>query len=187
LERKAQAEAEHKAKEEMEHRVRAEVMKKLEEEKRTREQAEHKAKEEAERRMREELQKSLTPKEPPSLKAAPSPVGSSPRNETAADGKPDEFATIAVADIYTRTGLHDEALKIYKRIVQMEPENLEARKKLKETEDLIKSKSSKSSPSPFPSPEYPPQNVEAPPPHNPSPSAEKDSGGKKKSNRVGYV
>ncbi len=103
----------------------------------------------------------------------------------------DEFMTLAVADIYVRQGLLEEAVKIYHRIVQNEPDNLEAKKKLSDAENLIKAKGAKgaaesapASPSAGPTA---PKPVETPPPTAHPSEPEKDSGGKRKSNRVGYV
>ncbi|HVM31824.1 MAG TPA: tetratricopeptide repeat protein, partial [bacterium] len=85
--------------------------------------------------------------------------------------------TVAVAEIYTRQGLYEEAQKIYQRIIHAEPDNFEAKKKLADVENLIKTKGGKAPAPPAP----------AAPAAEKSPEGEKDSGGKKKSNRVGYV
>ncbi len=102
--------------------------------------------------------------------------------------------TLAVADIYVRQGLLEEAAKIYHRIVQNEPDNLEAKKKLSDVENLIKSKGAKapSESAPAAAPPAPSGSTgskttepSSAPAHPTEP--EKDSGGKRKSNRVGYV
>jgi tetratricopeptide (TPR) repeat protein len=216
MERIAREEAERRAREEMEKRVKAEMEKKIREEtehkvrveteqrareeaeRKTREEAERKAKEEAERKQREEKERLAkealaqpSPKKEAvadlkSLKLEPTSKGDSVLEE----GK-DDFMTIAVAEIYTKQGLHEEAAKIYRRILRNEPDNVEARKKLSEAEHHLglagsgkpaeaKSPASSapvSAPTPAPSPKK----------ESEPPDSEKDSGGKKKSNRVGYL
>jgi len=185
-ERKFKEEAERKFREEIEKKVREETDQKIrqEAEKKAREEAEQKVREEAERKTKEETAKTLTKKESvtelKSLKLEPTSKGDSVLEE----GK-DDFMTIAVADIYTRQGLHEEAAKIYRRILQNEPDNLEARKKLLDVEKLL-GPSSAPTPAPAKPAELPPP-VAAPKTETEHPSGEKDSGGKKKSNRVGYV
>jgi hypothetical protein len=102
----------------------------------------------------------------------------------------DEFMTIAVADIYVRQGLLEEAAKIYRRITVAEPDNLEAKKKLGDVEGMIKAKggaagAEKPAAPTNTAPAKPAETPAAPAAH--PPDGEKDSGGKKKSNRVGYV
>ncbi len=177
-EKKAQEEAERKLREEVERKAQEEVEKKL------RDELERKAREERDRQAREEAAKHAPKKDMgpdlKSLKLEPSSKGDS----VLEDGK-DDFMTIAVADIYTRQGLREEAAKIYRRILENEPDNLEARKKLSEVESLLIPKESSEPPAPppvsHPAPLEDRKEDSAPPP------GEKDSGSKKKSNRVGYV
>jgi len=203
--RKARDEAERRQKEELDRRVKEEVMKKMKEEterlareealRRAREEAEAKLREETERKSREAAEAKHREEKERSQAKPVAPVNEirTSRNElpskgdTALEGDRDEFVTIAVADIYTRQGLYEEASKIYRRITQMEPDNLEARKKLTDLEALMKSKGEK---------EVPAEKTQAPPPPAPEthakdsphpPPPEKDSGGKKRPNRVGYV
>ncbi len=185
MEKRARQEAEHKAKEEVEHRAKVEAEKHHheEEERKAKEAALQKSKEEAERKVREEMERKAkeTAKKPAaSAEFATSRTPPPSKGDSVEEGR-DEFMTIAVADIYVRQGLHEEALKIYRKIVQLEPDNLEARKKLTDMENLIKSKGGKIAPETS----APPPPAKTPP--SAPPSDEKDSGGKKKSNRVGYV
>ncbi len=186
-ERKAKEEGLAKAQQEAENKIKEEALKKA------REEAERKIKEEALTKAREEVEKKA--REEKALKTARAPVNEIKTSRTeppskgdaAIEADKDEFVTIAVADIYTRQGLYEEAGKIYRRMIQMEPDNLEARKKLTDLENLMKSKGAKT-PSPEPPPSAPAKASEPPPSvPAPSPGPEKDSGGKKKSSRVGYV
>ncbi len=191
LERRAREEAELKAREEMERLTKADAERRQKEEleRKSREESLRKAQEEAQRRMREETERKAREE-----KAAVSPATSRTpppsKGDSLEEGR-DEFTTIAVAEIYVRQGLLEEAAKIYRRITQSEPDNLEARKKLGDVEALIKSKGGSpaagSGPAkpPEPSAGAAPSPGPAPAPRPPGP--EKDSGGKKKSNRVGYV
>ena len=47
------------------------------------------------------------------------------------------FMSIAVADIYTRQGLHLEAAKVYRNILKLEPDNEEVKKRLKDVEEKM--------------------------------------------------
>jgi tetratricopeptide (TPR) repeat protein len=188
LERKAREEAERKLREEMERKNREEAEKKVREEveRKAREEAEQRAREERDRQSREEaaklaLKRDLGP-DLKSLKLEPS----SNKGDSVLDEGKDDFMTIAVADIYTRQGLHEEAAKIYRRILENEPDNIEARKKLSEVERLLGPKVAAEPALPPPSSSPTPlaehkEGSGSPPP------GEKDSGGKRKSNRVGYV
>ncbi|NTV52177.1 MAG: tetratricopeptide repeat protein [Candidatus Firestonebacteria bacterium] len=49
----------------------------------------------------------------------------------------DEFMTVTVAEIYTKQGLLNEALKIYQKILEIEPGNLEAQMKKQELENTM--------------------------------------------------
>jgi tetratricopeptide (TPR) repeat protein len=201
LEKKAREEAEKRAAEEMDRMAREAVSKKNKEEvekkvkeeleKRAQEEAAKKTKEEVDRKVKEELMKRAQEEKEKNSKKAPVPASEIKTSRTEPPSKGDQaleedkdgFMTIAVADIYTRQGLYDEASKIYNRILQMEPDNLEAKKKLSDLENLRKPKGGPPSHPPDPPPAGP--GPSSPPPHPSSP--EKDSGGKKKPNRVGYV
>jgi tetratricopeptide (TPR) repeat protein len=49
----------------------------------------------------------------------------------------DEFMTVTVAEIYTKQGLLNEALKIYQKILEIEPGNQEAQLKKRELENTM--------------------------------------------------
>jgi tetratricopeptide (TPR) repeat protein len=49
----------------------------------------------------------------------------------------DEFMTVTVAEIYTKQGLLTEALKIYQKILEIEPGNQEAQLKKRELENTM--------------------------------------------------
>lgn len=202
LEKKAREEAEKKAKEEMERLAKEGMLKKAKEEaertvkaemeqrakaeaeKKMKEDALHNAREEAERRVQDEREKAQKKSQAASNDFKTSKMEPHSKGDSIEENR-DEFMTIAVADIYTRQGLYEEAAKIYRRIVQLEPDNLEARKKLTDLESLMKSKAGKPAAEPpsAPASTTPPPPAKQPPPSDP----EKDSGGKKKTNRVGYV
>ena len=186
--KRAREEAERRQKEEVDRRVKEEVSKKMKEEtdRMAREESLKHAREEAERKIREEKDR-VHAKPAEAVNEIRTSRNELPtKGDASLEGDRDEFVTIAVADIYTRQGLYEEASKIYRRITQMEPDNLEARKKLTDLEALMKSKGEKSAPVEQAPP--PPASETHPPhqhPHPPPP--EKDSGGKKRPNRVGYV
>jgi tetratricopeptide (TPR) repeat protein len=186
MERKIREETEQKVREETENKIRLETELKLKEEMQRRLEEEKRVKEETEKRAMEAMAK-LTPKEPAYSKL--SNLDSHAKTDSALEDTRDEFMTIAVADIYTRQGLYEEARKIFQRIVQLEPDNFEAKKKLEDVENIMKLKVSKGlehapaaplpvAPAPLPAATFPAPSTIDP---------EKDSGGKKKSNRVGYV
>jgi tetratricopeptide (TPR) repeat protein len=182
MEKKNRAEAEQRAKDEAVRMAKEEADRKLREEseRKVREESERRSREEAERRLQEEKRRTFPPPDTATSRTPPPSKGDSVLEE----GR-DDFMTIAVADIYVRQGLHEEAAKIYRRILQLEPDNLEARKKLADLEALVRSKGGESSTGePPPPPPAPPS-----PPSHPPPSSgpDKDSGGKNKKNRVGYV
>ncbi|HEY5038123.1 MAG TPA: tetratricopeptide repeat protein, partial [bacterium] len=200
LEKKAREEAEKKADEEIERLAKEGVLKKAREEaeRKVREETEKKAKTELEKRVWEEMSKKekeeserKTQEEKAHKKQTTGPselttskTGLPSKGESVGDEGRDEFMTIAVADIYTRRGLYEEASKIYRYILKIEPDNLEARKKLSDLESLMKFKGSGASPPPEP----PPASAQpSPGPSRPPKGPEKDSDGKKKSSRVGYV
>lgn len=56
------------------------------------------------------------------------------RGDQVAGDQHDEFMTVTVAEIYTKQGLLNEALKIYQKILEIEPGNLEAQTKKQELE-----------------------------------------------------
>ncbi len=192
IERRLKEDGLKKAKEEVDRKVREEL------EKKSKEEMEQKFRDEAERRTREEIAKRT---QEDKHKAALVGDFSTSRTPPPSKGdvleeNHDEFMTIAVADIYVRQGLSEEAAKIYRRILQNEPDNLEAKRKLRDVENLIKSKGGKTEPESVPA--VPPPSTSASSIAGAKPSAlpattanpgepEKDSGGKKKSNRVGYV
>lgn len=171
-ERKAKEEAERKAKEEAERKAKEEALKKqLEEaEAKAREAARLKAQREAELREKDEklLKKHETLEKKQSVSAGDS---------TAAK---DEFMTVAVADIYARQGLHEEALRIYRKILEIEPDNFEAKKKLADLEKLLKigaGAEEKKAPAPPPPPAAGP----------PDAKGEKETDKKKKPGKVSYL
>ncbi len=196
-ERKVREEAERRAREEMDKRAHEEAVRKVKEEaeRKVRDEEQRKIREEAEARRKEREEKERKNREESEKNSKKNaPIGNikvfreeptSKSDSLVEDGK-DEFMTIAVADIYARQGLLEEAIKIYKRILQMEPDNLEASKKLKDVESRFKSITpvvsapieaapALKNPAPIP--------VES----QTDPPREKNSDGKKKSNRVGYV
>ncbi len=191
-ERKVREEAERKAREEAEKKVREETEKKAREaaEKKSREEAEKKAREEAEKKAREEAEKKAREEAEKKAKEAAAKAKPaaphSPKPGAPPEDAKDEFMTIAVADIYVRQGLHDEARKIYEKILLMEPDNFEARKKLTDLDNHLKPKSAASE-QPPPAPSAPsgkpsPSAPTAPP----APSHDKETS-KKRSGKVGYV
>ena len=198
MERMVRAEAERRQKDEMEKRLKDEAAKKVQEEieRKAREEAERKVREEMERKAREEAEKKVRAEMEKSAAASATATSRTPppsKGDALEDNR-DEFMTIAVADIYVRQGLLEEAAKIYRRITQAEPDNLEARKKLADAEAKIKAKggSAPEKQAPPSSTASKPAEPHAAPPAVPPqaahpPDGEKDSGGKKKSNRVGYV
>lgn len=56
------------------------------------------------------------------------------RGDEIAGDDQDEFMTVTVAEIYTKQGLLNEALKIYQKILEIEPGNMEAQVKKQELE-----------------------------------------------------
>jgi tetratricopeptide (TPR) repeat protein len=60
-------------------------------------------------------------------------IGNTRGDEIAGDNQ-DEFMTVTVAEIYTKQGLLNEALKIYQKILEIEPGNMEAQVKKQELE-----------------------------------------------------
>ncbi len=80
-----------------------------------------------------------SPAEPPPAKTAAKQdellqtIGNAPGDEVAGDNQ-DEFMTVTVAEIYTKQGLLSEALKIYQKILEIEPGNMEAQVKKQQLE-----------------------------------------------------
>lgn len=64
------------------------------------------------------------------------PAGSQQEDAIAGDHQ-DEFMTVTVAEIYTKQGLLNEALKIYQKILEIEPGNLEAQVKKQELQTTM--------------------------------------------------
>ncbi|MBN1595274.1 tetratricopeptide repeat protein [candidate division FCPU426 bacterium] len=60
-------------------------------------------------------------------------IGNARGDEIAGENQ-DEFMTVTVAEIYTKQGLLNEALKIYQKILEIEPGNMEAQVKKQELE-----------------------------------------------------
>jgi tetratricopeptide (TPR) repeat protein len=209
LEKKVREEAERKAKEEAEHKAKEAA------ETKAKEAAERKAKEEAERKLREELdrkskeaaekarrEEELRNQQKEPIRMASGVPDATQSARLGGDDSRDEFMTIAVADIYVRQGLYDEAHKIYDRIVDMEPDNYEAKKKLSDLENVMRAKgmlgtakASAAPPAPAPSPAPPTAAAppvaqppaKAPEAPEPAPSHEKEPVAKKKPGKVGYV
>ena len=204
--KKSKEESERKLREEMETKVRAEMEKKVREDferkahedadRKAREEAERRAHEEADRKAREEAERkaretSVPKSTAPAYAAQKSAqVTASSKGESVGYDSKDDFMTIAVADIYVRQGLFEEAFKIYNRIVEMEPDNFEARKKLTDLENLIKAKGVQKNQPPsqaLPAAPHAPHEPSAPhPPQDPA-AGDKDSVAKKKPGKVGYV
>ena len=55
------------------------------------------------------------------------------------DGQPDELATMTLAGIYAAQGYYNKALKIYKEIIEEEPDNKEASEMIGKIESMIES------------------------------------------------
>lgn len=64
-------------------------------------------------------------------------IGNDKEDEIDGDNQ-DEFMTVTVAEIYTKQGLLNEALKIYQKILEIEPGNQEAKLKKEELEKKMK-------------------------------------------------
>jgi tetratricopeptide (TPR) repeat protein len=213
VERLLRDELEKKVKEEAEQRLREELNRKLKEEaeRKIREDAERRAREDAEKRLREEMESQRRDEaekakreqdrrnqvvETPRMGSGVPDTTQSARLASTDDSR-DEFMTIAVADIYVRQGLYDEAQKIYGRIINSEPDNYEAKKKLSDLESMMKAKGLQSLNAASPAPE-PLNAVKSETPSVPvvpepvvEPEAvshtEKEPVAKKKHGKVGYV
>ncbi len=175
-EKKIREEAEKKIREEVEKKVHEEAEKKVlaEAEKRAHEEMESKIREEVEKKVREEMTKRLQA----SL--------STPEIEKKQGvGGLDDMVAIAEADLLNSQGNHDEAAKMYRKILETHPNHQEVLKKLSAIEEVLKLKTASM-------PKAPPvlKVVESPTgsktPNQPS-DPEKDSNIKKKSNKIGYV
>lgn len=131
-------------------------------------------------------------------------VGNARGDEIAGDHQ-DEFMTVTVAEIYTKQGLLNEALKIYQKIIEIEPGNMEAQVKKQELEKRLveqekirqktqeaqaaKPAAKEQAPKAAPAVETPPKTPPAP---EPGPAKKPDDGdeppaGKSKRGRVSYV
>ncbi len=87
-------------------------------------------------RMEKEKQSKSSPPAPAPVSAAPSPQGGAPI-PSSGGGTPQEtledpFVRQTLADIYAKQGLYVEALKIYERILNEEPNNEDVREKLRD-------------------------------------------------------
>jgi tetratricopeptide (TPR) repeat protein len=165
---KALKELEVKAKQEADKKIRSEL------EKKAREEADKRADEEIKRMAAEKELKSHEPPAPIKIAALPTIGGL------------DEMVETAQADLLNNEGLHEEAAKAYRTILEKHPHNEEVRKKLTAVEEILKPKEV------APPPKAPPllKVVESPAPVSiPEPvvNSEKDSNIKKKSNKIGYV
>jgi tetratricopeptide (TPR) repeat protein len=112
-----------------------------EDEQRLQREARERAQKEAQLRAQRSM---VTP--PESAQAtAPKPVAAvndfmqnmGPKEDEIAGDHQDEFMTVTVAEIYTKQGLLNEALKIYQKILEIEPGNMEAQMKKQELESTM--------------------------------------------------
>jgi tetratricopeptide (TPR) repeat protein len=130
-------------------------------------------------------------------------VGNARGDEIAGDHQ-DEFMTVTVAEIYTKQGLLTEALKIYQKILEIEPGNMEAQVKKQQLEkkvaeqEKIRQQTQEAQVAPKPSAKDPgPKEApaaEAPPKPQPKPTPAKEENGgdeppagRGKRGRVSYV
>ena len=216
-ERLLQEELGKRAKEEAERRLREELSQKMKEEaerkhrkeseRMEREEAERKHLEEIELKKREETEKAKREQElrnradeTPRMGSGVPDAAKSARLAPSDDSR-DEFMTIAVADIYVRQGLYDEAQRIYGRIIDTEPDNYEAKKKLSDLESMMRAKgvqphaAAPATPAPVSAPSAsvkskPPSEPAVPEPAEAQETVlphEKEPVAKKKHGKVGYV
>jgi len=99
------------------------------------------ARERALREAQVRTQRSTTPEPQPSKASAKEnellqSISNTQGDEIAGDNQ-DEFMTVTVAEIYTKQGLLNEALKIYQKILEIEPGNMEAQVKKQELENKM--------------------------------------------------
>jgi tetratricopeptide (TPR) repeat protein len=209
LGKRAKEEAERRLREELSQKMKEEAERKLrkESERMEREEAEKKHLEEIELKKREEDEKAKREQEIRNRAEETPRMGSGVPDATKSarltpsDDSRDEFMTIAVADIYVRQGLYDEAQRIYGRIIDTEPDNYEAKKKLSDLESMMKAKgmqlqaaaSAPSAPVSTPSASVKPKSTSEPVEPEPAkaqevvPPPEKEPVAKKKHGKVGYV
>ena len=102
-------------------------------------------------------------------------------------GSLDDMVVIAEADLLHSQGNHDEAAKIYRKVLETHPDHQEVIKKLGAMEDILKSKTSLASVLKAPPVLKVVESPTSSKPPNPPLDPEKDSNIKKKSNKIGYV
>jgi tetratricopeptide (TPR) repeat protein len=209
MERKIREELEKKLKEESERKAKEEALRQAAEEaeRKAKDEASRKATGDAEKKLREDIEvkaRAVAEKarqsdvdyspilEPLRMGSGVPDATQSARLPTNDDSR-DEFMTIAVADIYVRQGLFDEAYKIYNRIVAMEPDNYEAKKKISELENVMRGKGLLGAPKvtpvvsvPIPAVPLPGVPMNEIPPESLS-GLDKEAVAKKKPGKVGYV
>ncbi len=103
------------------------------------------ARERAQKEAQARAQRSSTPTPEPASAFQVKPVSAesdlmqtmgAKEDEIAGDHQ-DEFMTVTVAEIYTKQGLLNESLKIYQKILEIEPGNMEAQLKKQELESTM--------------------------------------------------
>jgi tetratricopeptide (TPR) repeat protein len=195
LERRAREEAEKRAgEEEAAKRVKAELEKSAREEaekqateaevnKRVNAELERRAREEADKKADEEIKRLAAEKEKKAQEH--SVIARSEKLPTI--GGMDDMVAVAEADLLHNQGKNEEAIKLYRKILENNPKNEEVLKKLMVVEDILRSKASETA---VPKPPHVLKVVESPttpPPPASTISTEKDTNIKKKSNKIGYV
>lgn len=96
------------------------------------------------------------------------PLEQSPSTESSATGSDVPIATLTVAEIYERQGLHRKAYKVYFDLYRIDPGNQQLRRKLEELKHLIETTDHR--PTPEPATVAPPSPQEPEIPH-PEPAA----------------
>jgi tetratricopeptide (TPR) repeat protein len=183
IQRKDREEAEKKIRDEVEKKAREEAEKiaRSEAEKKMRDEAQKKSHEEMESKIREEVEKKVREE---MTRRTQGNITSPETEKKPSVGGLDDMVAIAEADLLYSRGRLEEAVKVYKKIIELYPDHQEVLKKLSAIDDILKSKTALT-PSSTASPVL--KVVEPPtgpiPPSNP----EKDSNIKKKSNKIGYV
>jgi len=184
--RKAREEAEKRTREDGEKKIREELEKiaRAEVEKKTRAEADKKAHEEMEIKIREEVEKKVREE---MSKRMQNNSESLEIEKKATVGSLDDMVVIAEADLLHSQGNHDEAAKIYRKVLETHPDHQEVIKKLGAMEDILKSKTSLASVLKAPPVLKVVESPTSSKPPNPPLDPEKDSNIKKKSNKIGYV
>jgi tetratricopeptide (TPR) repeat protein len=184
--RKAREEAEKIIRDETEKRIREELEKKAREEveKKTRAEAEKKAHEEMESKIREEVEKKV--REEMTKRSQNNSMSLEAEKKVSVGGL-DDMVVIAEADLLNSQGNHEEAAKIYRKVLEKHPDHQEVIKKLGVVEDILKSKTASTSVLKAPPVLKVVESPTSSPPPNPPSDPEKDSNIKKKSNKIGYV